>query len=83
MIELTEEQQHLLEAGQGAPPRVYNPRTQETFVLVPVDVYERLQVLPDDTVYATADLVDKVMAEDDANDPHLPEYQRLYARDQP
>ena len=32
----------------------------------------------DETVLATAELVDRVMAEDDANDPNLAEYQRLY-----
>jgi len=83
MIELTEEQQRILEAEQGQQPRVYNPQTQETFVLVRLDDYERLRSLLDDSIRATAELVDRVMAEDDANDPHLAEYQRLYAKDQP
>jgi hypothetical protein len=32
MIELTEQQVRALENPQGAPPRVVNPRTKETFV---------------------------------------------------
>lgn len=42
MIELTEQQSLALEHPEVTPPRVSNPRTQETFVLLPVDEYERL-----------------------------------------
>jgi hypothetical protein len=42
MIELTEQQMQALETANGNAPRVMNPRTKETFVLVPVDEYERL-----------------------------------------
>jgi PHD/YefM family antitoxin component YafN of YafNO toxin-antitoxin module len=44
MIELTEQQiRELSEPEAGvAPPLVVNPRTQETFVLLPVKEYERL-----------------------------------------
>lgn len=83
MIELTELQQHVLETERGEQTRVYNPRTQETFVLLRLDVYERLHSLLDDSICAAAELVDRVMAEDDANDPYLAEYQRLDAKDQP
>jgi hypothetical protein len=42
-------------------------------------MFERLQnLLEDDTVYTTAEMVDRVMAEDDANDPQLAELQRKY-----
>ena len=41
MIELTEEQLQALEKGEK-PPRVVNPRTQETFVLLSTEVYERV-----------------------------------------
>lgn len=43
MIELTEQQVQALEHTSAAPPRVVNPRTQETFVLLPVDEYKRLK----------------------------------------
>jgi hypothetical protein len=42
MIELTEQQVQALERSESIPPRVVNPRTKETFVLIPVDKYERL-----------------------------------------
>ena len=43
MIELTEQQMQALEKPEAAPPRVMNPRTKETFVLLRVDEYERLK----------------------------------------
>ena len=43
MIELTEHQVHALETPETTPPRVVNPRTRETFVLLRVDEYERLK----------------------------------------
>ena len=42
MIELTEQQVQALENPEATPPRVVNPRTHETFVLLRVDEYERL-----------------------------------------
>ena len=42
MIELTEQQMQALENANGDAPRVVNPRTNETFVLIRVDEYERL-----------------------------------------
>ena len=76
MIELTEQQAQAL--GKTEPVRVLDPTTRTEYVLVRADVYQRLQPLLEDTVAATADLVDRVMAEDDARDPYLEEYQRLY-----
>ena len=43
MIELTERQVQMLAHAEATPARVVNPRTQETFVLLPVDEYERLK----------------------------------------
>jgi PHD/YefM family antitoxin component YafN of YafNO toxin-antitoxin module len=43
MIELTEQQVQALEHADATPPRVVNPRTKETFVLLRVDEYERLK----------------------------------------
>ncbi len=43
MIELTEQQMRALENSEAAPPRLVNPRTKETFVLLRVDEYERLK----------------------------------------
>lgn len=43
MIELVDDQLEALEHSGFTPPRVVNPRTKETFVLLPVDEYERLK----------------------------------------
>jgi hypothetical protein len=42
MIELTVEQVRALGTPETTPPRVVNPQTQETFVLVPIADYQRL-----------------------------------------
>jgi hypothetical protein len=42
MIELTEEQVRALSEPHSTPPQLLNPRTQEAFVLVPVDEYKQL-----------------------------------------
>jgi hypothetical protein len=56
MIELTEQQIRSLETGKVAPPRVVNPRTQETFVLLRVDEYERLKEQYDDSPWTREEL---------------------------
>ncbi|MEX2317498.1 MAG: hypothetical protein WD669_10135 [Pirellulales bacterium] len=43
MIKLTEQQAKQLENPAANPPRVVNPRTEETFVLLRMDEYERLR----------------------------------------
>ncbi|GEM_PF-4877048 len=48
MIELTEQQQCELKGGQEYPPRVVNPRTQETFFLLPAELYARVRAFLED-----------------------------------
>lgn len=43
MIELTEQQIQALGKLATVPPRLVNPRTKETFVLLRVEEYERLK----------------------------------------
>ena len=43
MIELTEQQMQALENPEAIPPRIVNPQTKETFVLLRVEEYERLK----------------------------------------
>ena len=43
MIELTQQQLQALQHLEATPPRVVNPNTKETFVLLRVDEYERLK----------------------------------------
>lgn len=44
-IELTEGQLKALAQTEETPARVIDPRTRETFVLLPADLYERVQPL--------------------------------------
>ena len=53
MIELTEQQMQALETPETAPPRVVNPRTKETFVLLRVDEYARLKEEYDDSPWTS------------------------------
>jgi len=43
MMELTERQMQDLDSPATTPPRIVNPRTKETFVLLRVEEYERLK----------------------------------------
>ena len=43
MIELTEQQLQALGKSEETPPRVLNPQTKETFVLLRIEEYERLR----------------------------------------
>jgi alpha-D-ribose 1-methylphosphonate 5-phosphate C-P lyase len=43
MIELTQQQVDALENAEGTPLRLMNPRTTETYVLLPVAEYERVK----------------------------------------
>lgn len=78
MIELTEQQGRELETTEA--PRVFDPRTRKTYVLVREEIYERLKegLLGHDTVYTTAEMLDAVMAEADAGDPYLAHLQHMY-----
>jgi hypothetical protein len=46
MIELTPEQWHVL--TQSGAPRFVDPETNQTYVLIPVDLYERLRPVLED-----------------------------------
>jgi hypothetical protein len=43
MIKLTDDQLDELKTPEVSPPRVVNPRTNETFILLPIEEYERLK----------------------------------------
>jgi uncharacterized protein (DUF433 family) len=44
MIELTEDQIQALQNRDATPPRLVNPQTRETYVLLPLGEHERLKV---------------------------------------
>lgn len=59
--------------------RLTDPDSNQDYVLIKAEVYERLRnLLVEDTVYTTAETLDRVMAGDDANDPQLAELQKKY-----
>jgi hypothetical protein len=77
MIERTQEQRQAVKSNE--PPRLVDPDTNETYVLVRAAVYERLRaLLAEDTVSTTAEMLDRIMAEDDARDPYLAKLQKQY-----
>ena len=45
MTELSPELQHEIDAHAGTPPRVVDPRTNKTYVLVAAEQYDRLKTL--------------------------------------
>ena len=78
-IELTLEQRREIQHGSTRPPRLKDPVTGQDYVLLQADVYERVRYLVEDD-FEPRDaypFVDRVMAEDDANDPHLESYQQV------
>jgi hypothetical protein len=75
MIELTERQRQELSSSE---PIAIDPQTQETYVLVRQETYQRLKALlaledynPDEG----AAHINEVLAEDDTKDPYLESYQ--------
>jgi hypothetical protein len=45
-MRLTEEQHRLVEAAQGQPVDVVDPRTNRAYVLLPAELYQRARTLP-------------------------------------
>jgi hypothetical protein len=79
MIELTKEQHQAMERNGESPPRVRDPETAITYVLLREHVYERLKSLLSDEEFDPDEalpLVNEAMADDDAGDPLLESYQK-------
>jgi hypothetical protein len=56
MIELTQQQTQALQHADATPPRFVNPRTQEIFVLLRADEYERITEPYDDSPWTREEL---------------------------
>ncbi len=77
MIQLTREQRQELHGPD--PARAIDPETQETYVLVREEVFERIKTVFDEDgldMRQVAVLVQKAMRDDDADDPALESYQK-------
>jgi hypothetical protein len=83
-IELTTEQQQILDA-EGGPPDVIDPRTRASYVLVRKEVYERLRALLEDDSSAKDAFQAQIEAAAAAgwDDPALDVYNELDPRNQP
>ncbi len=76
MIELTEQQIQELENPGGTLPRVLNPRTKETFILVRVEETELLKEEPyDDSPWTREEL--EALAWETVKDEDWSEYDNL------
>jgi hypothetical protein len=73
LIELTEQQRRELTATEM--PQILDPGTGKTYVLVQTEVFERLRALLNDEPRVTGEMVDRLMEEEDRDDPTLALYQ--------
>jgi hypothetical protein len=78
MIVLTEQQQR--ELTNTDIPQIFDPATGKTYVLVQSDVFERFKTVLEDEVVVTGEMVDRLMSEEDRDDPTLAFYQQQYGR---
>ena len=76
MIELTVQQRRNLTATDVLP--LLDPETGKTYVLLQTEVYERLKGLVEEDFRVTGEMVDRLMEEEDRDDPTLAYYQRQY-----
>jgi len=72
-LELSAEQRRALAGGQEFPPRLLNPDTNETYVLVHAELYERVRAILEEeddipAVRETYPLVSKVLDAGDISD---------------
>jgi hypothetical protein len=74
-IELTVDQ---LKATSHGPLHITDPATNEAYVVLTLGDFALLQTQTEDDFdpREAYPLIDKIMAEDDANDPHLESYQK-------
>jgi len=76
MIELTEKQRMELTAMD--PAEILDPATGRTYILVPTELYKRLTRILDDEIRVTGEMVDRLMEDEDRDDPTLAFYQQQY-----
>lgn len=79
---LSEDQRQAIEDRGGAPVYVVDADTNKSYVLIPAGDYEKVKSYLQDLFdpREAYPFVDRVMAEDDANDPTLASYQTFPKR---
>jgi len=87
MIEMTEQLRKAVQEHAGAPVRLIDPQTQEAFVLVRAEVYDRIQaLLYDDSEFDIREaypLTDEVAAREGWDDPAMDIYNDLAPEEHP
>lgn len=75
---ITPEMKHAAERAGGAPVRLTDPETDDTYYLVKEADFDRLKSVLDDglDMREVGILVDRAMHEDDTGDPLLDSYQK-------
>ncbi len=73
-------------AAKGEPLRLKDPNTNQDYVLIKADLYDRIRRLVDDgddglTMRDVAILIHDAMREDDENDPLLETYQNYQRKE--
>ncbi len=77
MTTLTQEQRQLLKQGGGEPLRLVDPETNQEYVLLQAEVYQRLQVLLKDLAPRELyPLLHRALQDEGWHDPHMDEYNR-------
>ena len=78
-IQLSEEQGRALDAEPESPPRVVDPRTNRTYVLLEAEQYERMKALLEEEldIRAAYPLMDAVAAKEGWDDPSMDIYNDL------
>ena len=77
-LALTPDQSRALASVPSDPIRVTDPATNAEYVLLKAEVFERWQRAVSEDAYASAEMLDRLMADDDAADPYLAELQSKY-----
>ena len=77
MTMLTQEQRSMLQESGGKPVRLHNPDTDQQYVLVLAEVFDRLQERFDDLDPREAyPALHRAMSDEGWNDPQMDEYNR-------
>jgi len=77
MSTLTQEQSQLVRQSHGVPPRLIDPHTNRQYVLLDVEVYDRLQaVLTDPDPHELYPALERALHDEGWNDPHMDDYNR-------
>jgi len=84
-IQLSEEQGKALDSEVEVPPRVVDPRTHRTYVLVPAEQYDRMRALlqEESDIRGAYPLMDAVASKEGWDDPSMDIYNDLIPRETP